>query len=84
MVKGASYAQDRIAAREEPYKMTLFGKDTQDMEVMAAEFLPDGKQLYFVVADSRGAVRVLQYDPNPHDHRRHNPRHCRRPRSHPG
>lgn len=48
---------------EEPYKMTLFGKDTQDMEVMAAEFLPDGKQLYFVVADARGGVRVLQYDP---------------------
>jgi cleavage and polyadenylation specificity factor subunit 1 len=48
---------------EEPYKMTLFGKDTQDMEVIAADFLPDGRQLYFVVADGKGAVRVLQYDP---------------------
>ncbi|KAF8542072.1 CPSF A subunit region-domain-containing protein [Trichophaea hybrida] len=48
---------------EEPYKMTLFGKDTQDMEVVTADFLPDGRQLYFVVADAKGAVRVLQYDP---------------------
>ena len=48
---------------EEPYKMSLFGKDTQDMEVMTADFLPDGRQLYFVAVDAKGAIRVLQYDP---------------------
>jgi cleavage and polyadenylation specificity factor subunit 1 len=48
---------------EEPYKMTLFGKDTQELQVVAADFLPDGRQLLFVVADANGDVHVLQYDP---------------------
>lgn len=48
---------------EEPYKMTLFGKDTQKLEVVAADFLPDGNMLYFVVADAESNLHVLQYDP---------------------
>ncbi|RPA99318.1 hypothetical protein L873DRAFT_1684282 [Choiromyces venosus 120613-1] len=48
---------------EEPYKMTLFGKDTQKLEVISAEFLPDGNQLYFVVADAESNIHILQYDP---------------------
>jgi cleavage and polyadenylation specificity factor subunit 1 len=48
---------------EEPYKMTLFGKDMQELQVVAAEFLPDGRQLYFAIADAKGNVHVLQYDP---------------------
>ncbi|KAL7273267.1 mRNA cleavage and polyadenylation factor subunit [Rhizina undulata] len=48
---------------EEPYKMTLFGKDTQKLEVVAADFLPDGNQLFFVVADADSNVHILQYDP---------------------
>jgi cleavage and polyadenylation specificity factor subunit 1 len=50
---------------EEPYKMTLFGKDVQNMEVISAEFLPDadGRGLCFVVADANGDLHVLQYDP---------------------
>lgn len=48
---------------EEPYKMTLFGKDTQKLEVVAAEFMPDGNQLYFVVADADSNIHIMQYDP---------------------
>jgi cleavage and polyadenylation specificity factor subunit 1 len=48
---------------EEPYKMILFGKQTQDMEVMAAEIFPIGKELYIVVADSDCNLHVLQFEP---------------------
>jgi len=43
--------------------MTLFGKDIQQLEVMAADFLPDQDQLYFVIADADSNIHVLQYDP---------------------
>lgn len=48
---------------EEPYKMTNFGRDFEAMDVMDAEFLVDGKNLYFVASDSDANLRVLQYDP---------------------
>ncbi|PWY71481.1 protein cft1 [Aspergillus heteromorphus CBS 117.55] len=48
---------------EEPYKMSLFAKDLDYVEVSTAEFLPDGKKLFIVVADSDCNVHVLQYDP---------------------
>ncbi|EED16015.1 cleavage and polyadenylation specificity factor subunit A, putative [Talaromyces stipitatus ATCC 10500] len=48
---------------EEPYKMTLFGKDLDELEVVTADFLPDGKKLYILVADSDCNLHVLQYDP---------------------
>lgn len=48
---------------EEPYKMTLFGKDPEYLEVVTADFLPDGKKLYILVADSDCNLHVLQYDP---------------------
>jgi cleavage and polyadenylation specificity factor subunit 1 len=43
--------------------MTLFGKDTQKLEVVAAEFMPDGNQLHFVVADADSNIHIMQYDP---------------------
>lgn len=43
--------------------MTLFGKDTAYLEVVAADFLPDGNKLYILVADSECNLHVLQYDP---------------------
>jgi cleavage and polyadenylation specificity factor subunit 1 len=43
--------------------MTLFGKDIDGLQVMAADFLPDGKRLYILVADDAGNIHVLQYDP---------------------
>lgn len=43
--------------------MTLFGKDPQYLEVVAADFLPDGNKLYMLVADSDCNLHVLQYDP---------------------
>lgn len=33
------------------------------MEVMSAEFLPHGKQLYILIADGDKNLQVLQYDP---------------------
>lgn len=43
--------------------MTLFGKDMDELEVIAADFLPDGKRLYMVVADADSDLYILQYDP---------------------
>lgn len=58
-VKGVWFA----GYTEEPYKMMLFGKSGKNMEVLATEFLPDGKELYIVAADADGGLHVLQYDP---------------------
>lgn len=43
--------------------MSLFAKDLDYLEVSAAEFLPDGRRLFIVVADSDCNIHVLQYDP---------------------
>lgn len=43
--------------------MTLFGKDPKYLEVVAADFLPNGNKLYMLVADSDCNLHVLQYDP---------------------
>ena len=43
--------------------MTPFGKDVQRLEVVGADFLPDGNQLLFVVADAESNIHILQYDP---------------------
>ncbi|KAH8813165.1 CPSF A subunit region-domain-containing protein [Xylogone sp. PMI_703] len=48
---------------EEPYKMLLFGKTANNMEVMTAELLPDGRELYIVAADADCNLHILQYDP---------------------
>ncbi|KAI9813362.1 MAG: mRNA cleavage and polyadenylation factor subunit [Thelocarpon impressellum] len=52
-----------VGYTEEPYKMTLFGKSTTRLEVIAADFLPDGDALYVVVADGDCNLHVLQFDP---------------------
>ena len=41
----------------------MLGKDVDDMEVMAADFLPIDRQLYIVSADGNGDLHVFQYDP---------------------
>ncbi|KAL8753571.1 MAG: hypothetical protein Q9184_005382 [Pyrenodesmia sp. 2 TL-2023] len=48
---------------EDPYQLRLFGKSPSHIEVLAADFLPDGKQLYLVVADANSNIHVLQFDP---------------------
>lgn len=48
---------------EEPYKMILFGKSGTNMEVVATDFMPDGKNLFIVVADADCNLHILQYDP---------------------
>ncbi|KAI1001125.1 Protein cft1 [Podosphaera aphanis] len=59
IIKGVWFA----GYTEEPYKMMLFGKSGKNMEVLAAEFLPDGKELYIVVVDAECNLHILQYDP---------------------
>jgi len=49
--------------QEEPYQLRLFGKSPHRIEVVAADFLPDGKQLYMVVADADCNLHILQFDP---------------------
>jgi cleavage and polyadenylation specificity factor subunit 1 len=43
--------------------MQIFGKTVGKIDVVAAEFLPYGKSLYFVVADSEANIHLLQFDP---------------------
>ena len=52
-----------VGYSEEPYKLQILGWDLENPSVMAAEFLPDGKQLYIISTDEDGVLRVLQYDP---------------------
>ena len=48
---------------EDPYRMIQFGKSAKNMEVITADLLPDGKELFIVVADAEGNMHILQYDP---------------------
>lgn len=48
---------------EDPYQLRLFGKSSKHIEVLAADFLPDGKQLHVVAADSDCNIHILQFDP---------------------
>ena len=48
---------------EDPYQLRLFGKSSKHLEVITADFLPDGKQLYIVAADADCNIHVLQFDP---------------------
>ncbi|KAK3383050.1 CPSF A subunit region-domain-containing protein [Lasiosphaeria ovina] len=48
---------------EEPYKMILFGKSSSNFEVLNADFLPDGRELYMVATDAEGSIHILQFDP---------------------
>lgn len=48
---------------EEPYKMQLLGKDLENPSIVAAEFMPQDKQLFIIAADGNGDLRILQYDP---------------------
>lgn len=52
-----------VGYSEEPYKLQILGRDLENPAVLAAEFLPDGKQLFIISADDDGLIRVLQYDP---------------------
>lgn len=54
--------------QEEPYKLSLFAKDLDYLEVVAADFLPDGRRLFIVVADSDCNIHILQYDPEGRQH----------------
>jgi len=52
-----------VGYTEEPYKMMLFGKSATKMEVMTADILPDGKDLYIVAADASCNLHIMQFDP---------------------
>lgn len=43
--------------------MMLFGKSAKNMEIMEADLLPDGKELYIVAADSDCNLHIMQFDP---------------------
>jgi cleavage and polyadenylation specificity factor subunit 1 len=59
-----------VGYSEEPYKLQLIGSDQMNGDVLAADFLPDGKQLFIVSSDGNGDLSVMQYDPeNPKSER---------------
>jgi cleavage and polyadenylation specificity factor subunit 1 len=49
---------------EEPFKLIMFGKSATDLGCLVADFLPDGKDLFIVIAGAEGDVHVLQFDPD--------------------
>ena len=51
-------------SQEDPYQLRLFGKGAQHIEVVTAEFLPDGEQLYIVAIDAEGVMHTLQFEPH--------------------
>lgn len=59
-VKGVWFA----GYMEEPYQLRLFGKSAQHIEAVAAEFMPDGENLYTIVVDAEGIMHVLQFEPH--------------------
>lgn len=50
--------------QEEPYKMMIFGRSKNNLEVLAGEFLPFEKQLFIIIADADMNLQILQYDPD--------------------
>ncbi|KAI9785827.1 MAG: mRNA cleavage and polyadenylation factor subunit [Peltula sp. TS41687] len=52
-----------VGYMEDPYKVSLFGKSTGRLEVISAEFLPSGDQLYILIADADSNIHILQFDP---------------------
>ena len=50
--------------QEDPYQLKLFGKSARHINVVTADFLPDGKQLYITAVDADGHLHVLQFDPS--------------------
>ncbi|KAF4635445.1 hypothetical protein G7Y89_g2657 [Cudoniella acicularis] len=52
-----------VGYTEEPYKMMLFGKSPTSMEILAADLLPDGKELYIIAADANCNLHIMQFDP---------------------
>jgi cleavage and polyadenylation specificity factor subunit 1 len=52
-----------VAYSEEPYKLQLIGSDHSNTDVLSADFLPDGKQLFILASDGDGELSVMQYDP---------------------
>ena len=51
-------------SQEDPYQLRLFGKGAEHIEVVTAEFLPDGEQLYIIAIDAEGVMHVLQFEPH--------------------
>jgi cleavage and polyadenylation specificity factor subunit 1 len=52
-----------VGYTEEPYKMLLFGKSSTKMEVLTADLLPDGNELFIVAADADCNLHIMQFDP---------------------
>lgn len=47
----------------EPFRMLMLGKDLHGFDVSCADFLVKDESLYIVVADSKGILNILQYNP---------------------
>ena len=52
-----------VGFQEEPYRMTLLGKDYEKMEVQCGDFVVEGDALFFAVGDGQGNIHIFQYDP---------------------
>ncbi|ORY80337.1 CPSF A subunit region-domain-containing protein [Protomyces lactucae-debilis] len=53
-----------VGFQEEPYRLVLFGRDYEGLDVVDADFMVHGKALYFVASDPNGNLVVMQYDPD--------------------
>ncbi|MCJ1355724.1 MAG: mRNA cleavage and polyadenylation factor subunit [Icmadophila ericetorum] len=49
---------------EDPYQLRLFGKSSTHLEVVTAEFFPDGENLYIIVIDTDSNLHIFQFNPD--------------------
>jgi len=52
-----------IGFQEEPYRMTLLGRDYEKMEITCGDFILQEGSLFFAVADEKENLHIFQYDP---------------------
>jgi CPSF A subunit region len=50
--------------QEDPYAMRIFGKGANRLEIAAAEYLPDGGDLYILAIDAQGTLHTYKFDPS--------------------
>ncbi|KAH3674775.1 hypothetical protein WICPIJ_009463 [Wickerhamomyces pijperi] len=48
----------------EPYRLLLLGKDSQNMNVLSADFIIENGDVYFLVSDDKENLRLLTYQPD--------------------
>lgn len=52
-----------ISLQENPYKLTVIGRDLQQVSVMTGDFLAHEGSITFITTDKSGIMRMVDFDP---------------------